>query len=93
MPIRVIKPQVERERAAHDRLVELVEQLETLHERLSQAKSEHESTTLHRQIDHNMPEVDAIVFELYELSAKDISLVQGNPLTLAAAPALPVGVR
>jgi hypothetical protein len=32
-----------------------------------------------------------LVFELYELSAEDIALVQGNTLTLAASTAPPVG--
>lgn len=86
MPIRVINKNMQTERAVHDRLVALVEQLETLHERLRQATSEHESETLQRQIDHNTTEIDTIVFELYNLTADDISLVRGNPLTFAAVP-------
>lgn len=85
MPIRTINPAVHSDLAAHDRLVELVAQLEALYETLRDVKSRHERTTLERQIGHNRSEIDTIVFELYSLSANDLSLVQGNPLSLDVA--------
>jgi type I restriction-modification system DNA methylase subunit len=92
MPIRVINSNIRTEREAHARLVQLVEQLETLYGRLREPSSTRESETLQRQIDHNRSEIDTIVFELYNLSPDDVSLVQGNPLIVAAVPqAIPVG--
>lgn len=85
MPIRVIDPQVQRDVKAHDRLVALSAELENLYTSLRESNSEHERRTLQRQIDNDKVEIDSIVFELYKLSVDDIKLVQGNPLTLAAA--------
>lgn len=84
IPIRVI-PDSGGERAAHNRLLELVDQLELLCDRLQNVNSEHERTALWRQVDNDNEEIDGIVFALYRLSADEISLIQGNPLTLATA--------
>jgi type I restriction-modification system DNA methylase subunit len=93
MPIRTIDPQAQSDVAAHDRLATLSAELETLWMSYHESNSEHERRTLQRQIDHDRTEINSIVFELYGLSANDINLVQGNPLTLAdVAVAEPVTV-
>ena len=93
MPIRTIDPQVRSDVEAHDRLATLSAELETLWTSFHGSNSEHERRTLQRQIDHDKAEINSIVFELYGLSANDINLVQGNPLTLAdVAVAEPVTV-
>jgi hypothetical protein len=86
MPIRVIDPQVQNDVEAHDRLATLSAELETLWTSFHESNSEHERRTLQRRIDHDRTEINTIVFELYGLSANDINLVQGNPLTLSEAP-------
>jgi type I restriction-modification system DNA methylase subunit len=61
---------------AHDRVVQLVQQMLDLHERLAKVKTEHERTALQRQIDATDSQIDQLVYELYGLSDDEIRLVE-----------------
>jgi restriction endonuclease S subunit len=61
----------------HDRTVEMVEQMLTLHKQLASAKTEHEKTALQRQIDATDKQIDQLVYELYGLTEEEIKIVEG----------------
>ena len=55
----------------------LVEQMLSLNKQLSAAKTDHEKTFVQRQIDATDTQIDRLVYELYELSAEEIRIVEG----------------
>jgi adenine-specific DNA-methyltransferase len=61
----------------HHRMVGMVEQMLTLHKQLASAKTEHEKTALHRQIDATDEQIDQLVYELYGLTEEEIKIVEG----------------
>ncbi|MCK4295935.1 MAG: hypothetical protein KAW56_09540 [Candidatus Marinimicrobia bacterium] len=61
-------------------MVALVEQMLDLNKRLSVAQTQHEKTILQRQIEVNDRQIDQLVYELYELTDKEIYLVEKNAL-------------
>ncbi|MBA4419530.1 MAG: restriction endonuclease subunit M [Anaerolinea sp.] len=61
----------------HDRMVALVENMLSLHERLSTAGLPQEKEMLQRQIDTTDRQIDALVYELYGLTAEEIKIVEG----------------
>jgi type I restriction-modification system DNA methylase subunit len=65
------------EKKMHDVMVQLVEQMLSLHQQLAQAKITHEQTLLQRQIDATDKQIDKMVYELYELSPEEIKVVEG----------------
>jgi type I restriction-modification system DNA methylase subunit len=66
------------DKSLHDRMVEMVEEMLTLHKQLASAKTEHEKTALQRQIDATDKQIDALVYELYELTQEEIEIVEGK---------------
>jgi type I restriction-modification system DNA methylase subunit len=58
------------------RMVELVEQMLSLHKQLAAAKTPDEKTRLQRQIDAMDQQIDRLVYELYELTKEEISIVE-----------------
>jgi len=61
----------------HHRIVELVERMLDLHKQLADAKTDHAKTNLQRQIDATEAQIDKLVYELYELTADEIKIVEG----------------
>ncbi len=55
---------------------ELVQQMLDLYVRLPKLKTDHERSALEHQIEHTDREIDALVYELYGLSDKEIALVE-----------------
>jgi hypothetical protein len=49
-------------------MVDLVEQMLSLHKQLPAAKTEQEKTVIQRQIEATDKQIDALVYELYELT-------------------------
>lgn len=76
IPIRAINFDDSADRARHDRMVKLVEQMLALHRQLSAAKTSHEQTLLQRQIDATDRQIDRLVYELYELTEDEIRIVE-----------------
>jgi hypothetical protein len=77
LPIRTINFSVPADNARHDRMVTLVELMLSLHKQLAAANTDHEKTALQRQIDATDRQIDQLVYELYDLTDDEISIVEG----------------
>jgi len=64
------------DKARHDRMVKLVEQMLSLHKQLAAAKTLDEKTRIQRQIDSTDYQIDQLVYELYDLTEKEIQIVE-----------------
>ena len=60
----------------HDKMVELVGQMLTHHKQLTRAKTPDEKIRIQRQIDATDQQIDQLVYELYELTEKEIKVVE-----------------
>ena len=78
LPIRAIDFSRKIEKAAHDRVVILVDSMLALYEQLAAAKSVVQKAILQRQIDATDAEIDRLVYDLYGLTAEEIAVVEGN---------------
>jgi hypothetical protein len=76
LPIRVINFSENLDRVRHDRMVQFVEQILSLHNQLAAAKTGHEKTALQRQIDATDRQIDQLVYELYGLTDEEIRFVE-----------------
>ncbi len=63
--------------ARHDRMVELVERMLSLHERLAGARIGRERTVIGHQIEATDRQIDHLVYELYGLTDEEIGIVEG----------------
>jgi len=66
------------DKARHDRMVSLVEQMLSLKKELQTAKTDHEKTSLQRQIDVTDKQIDLLVYLLYRLTEDEIRIVEGT---------------
>jgi hypothetical protein len=78
LPIRPINFSDPADKARHDRMVTLVEQMLDLHKRLAAAQDAGEQGRLQRLIDSTDRQIDALVYELYGLTAEEIVIVEGG---------------
>ncbi len=78
LPIRQIDFGDPEDRRRHDEMVALVERMLDLHRRLPQAH-EHDRTLIERQIRDTDRRIDLLVYDLYDLTPADISLLEGQP--------------
>jgi type I restriction-modification system DNA methylase subunit len=78
LPIRIINLSDTDDKARHDRMVTLVEQMLSLHRQLATAKTPDEEIRLQRQIDATDQQIDRLVYELYGLTEKEIQIVEGG---------------
>jgi len=76
LPIRIIDFSDPRDKARHDQIVKLVEQMLSLHKQLTKAKTPDEKTRIQRQIEATDEQIDQLVYELYGLTKKDVQIVQ-----------------
>jgi len=60
----------------HHRMVELVERMLALHERRAEARIERERTVIQQQIDATDRQIDRLVYDLYDLTEKEIEIVE-----------------
>ncbi len=77
LPIRTIDFSDPEDVARHDRMVELVERMLALHEKLAEARIERERTVIGHQISATDRQIDRLVYELYGLT-EEIAVVEGN---------------
>ena len=63
--------------ARHDRMVELVEQMLSLHQRWPLARTGDDETIVRRQMDVTDRQIDRLVVELYGFSEDETALVEG----------------
>ena len=66
------------DKARHDRMVELVEQMLSLHKRLADARMPRDQIMLQQQIDITDQQIDRLVYELYGLTEEEIKMIEGN---------------
>ncbi len=59
-------------------ILKLVERMLDLHKKLTKAKTAHQKTVVQRQIDATDRRIDALVYELYGLTDKEIRIVEGT---------------
>jgi hypothetical protein len=78
LPIRTINFSDPADKARHDRMVTLVEQMLSLHKKLVAANTDHEKTNLKRQIDATDGQIERLVYELYELTEEEVGIVEGT---------------
>ena len=64
------------DKSRHDRMVELVETMLTLHKLRAQAKTAHDKDVIQRQINATDRQIDTLVYELYGLSNEEIRIVE-----------------
>jgi type I restriction-modification system DNA methylase subunit len=77
IPIRTINFADPTDVARHDRMVSLVTQMLDLHARLAAEGVPHEKAALQRRIELTDRQIDALVYELYGLTAEEIAVVEG----------------
>jgi hypothetical protein len=78
LPIRPIDFTNPADKAHHDRMVQLVEQMLDLHKQLPNANTGHDKTLIQRQIDATDRQIDRLVYALYGLSDEEIAVVEGK---------------
>jgi hypothetical protein len=76
IPIRTIDFSDPEDATRHDRMVELVERMLTLHQRLAAAKINQEKSIIQHQITATDQQIDRLVYELYELTNEEIQIVE-----------------
>ncbi|MEB2308068.1 MAG: N-6 DNA methylase [Candidatus Brocadiaceae bacterium] len=64
------------DKARHNHMVELVNQMLKLHKQLSSAMTDHDKTIIQRQIDAIDRQIDQLVYELYGLADEEIKIVE-----------------
>jgi hypothetical protein len=77
-PIRTINFDDPADKASHDQMVALVEQMLNLHQQLSQPQTPQAKTMLKRQIEATDRQIDRLVYELYGLTDEEIRIVEGQ---------------
>jgi type I restriction-modification system DNA methylase subunit len=78
LPIRAIDFSSKADKALHDKIVLLVEQMLELNKKLAGIKNPDEKTRLQRQIDATDAQIDKLVYDLYGLSEDEIKIVEGS---------------
>jgi type I restriction-modification system DNA methylase subunit len=78
LPIRPIDFTNPADLTRHDQMVGLVERMLALHKELAAAKTPNDHKLLQRQIELTDRQIDALVYELYELTAEEIAVVESR---------------
>jgi hypothetical protein len=77
-PIRTINFDDPADMAKHDRMVNLVQRMLDLHKQQQAASSDAARERLQREINVTDEQIDALVYELYGLTAEEIGIVEGR---------------
>jgi hypothetical protein len=78
IPIRPIDFSNRLDKAHHDKMVLLVEQMLDLHKKLNDAKIPDEKVRIQRQIDSTDRQIDRLVYDLYGLTSDEIAIVENS---------------
>lgn len=76
LPIRPIDFSKKHDVEKHDSIVELVQKMLGLHEKIQNVKTPEEKTMIERQIAATDNQINSLVYELYKLTDKEIQLVE-----------------
>ena len=77
-PIRQINFADTKDKSVHDRIVDLVDSMQSLQRQFAAAKSEAQKGVIQRQIDATDTEIDRLVYGLYGLTDDEIALVEAK---------------
>jgi hypothetical protein len=77
LPIRDIDFSSPADKSRHDQIVQLVEQMLAIQQRLAAAKTPQEKTALERQVTATDTQLDHLVYDLYGLTEAEIKIVEG----------------
>jgi hypothetical protein len=77
-PIRTIDFSDPIDKARHDHMVSLVDQMLTLHKQLTEVHSPQENITIQRRIEATDDQINALVYELYGLTEEEIKIVEAT---------------
>ena len=77
-PIRTIDPKNPDDKIKHDKMVNLVETMLKLNKQLAEVKSSHDKKLLTRQIEATDRQIDALVYDLYNLTPDEIQIVEDS---------------
>lgn len=78
LPIRLIDFGNNREKNIHDRIVQLVEQMLNLHQRLTEAQTPPAKKMIQQQIQATDRQINQLVYQLYELTNEEIDIVENS---------------
>ncbi len=78
LPIRTIDFTDPADKARHDKMVKLVDNMLTLHKRIQDSNTPHDSDMIQRQIVATDRQIDNLVYELYGLSDEEVAVVEGS---------------
>jgi hypothetical protein len=76
LPIPAISLSDPNDKARHDHMVKLVEQMLSLHKQLASTRTPDDKTRIQRKIDATDHQIDQLVYELYGLTDKEIQIVE-----------------
>jgi hypothetical protein len=78
VPIRALDLSKPADKAAHTKMVSLVEKRMALTPKLRAAKTDSEKATLQNAVTATDRQIDQLVYELYGLTPEEIALVEGT---------------
>ena len=78
LPIRTVDFFRKPDKAAHDRIVMLVDSMLSFNQQLAGAQSAAQKAILQRQIDSTDAEIDRLVYDLYGLTEEEIAIIKGT---------------
>jgi len=76
LPLYVPDPEILADKTRHDRMVSLVTHILELNRYLTQAKTDQERRLVQQEIDATDVRIDALVYELYGLTAEEIVVIE-----------------
>jgi len=76
LPIRRINLQKASDRALHDQMVKLVNEVHAATRRHASARTDHERTSIKRELDSTDRQIDRLVYDLYQVSEAEIALIE-----------------
>jgi len=77
-PIYLIDLKNKKHKANHDKMVKLVDRMLILHKQLNIVKIVQDKQLIQRQIDKTDKEIDSLVYQLYDLTTEEITIVEGQ---------------
>jgi len=81
LPIRTIDFDNPDDRVKHDKMIKFVDRMLDLHMQLAAAKIPDEKTRIQRQINATDKQIDKLVYDLYDLTEEEISIVERDNAT------------
>jgi hypothetical protein len=76
LPIRLIDFSSPKEKKIHNQIVKLVEQMLYLHQQLNQANTPPAKRMIQQQIQATDRQINQLVYELYELTDAEITMIE-----------------